>query len=337
MNRRLELLRRLADGREHSGEALAAALEVSRAAVWKQVRRLDEWGLEVEAVPGRGYRLTRALSLLDRDVLRDALPETAAARLRELTVVDELESTNDALLAVHDLPPGRFDACLAEYQSRGRGRRGRDWIAPFGSGLCLSVNWSFAEVPPRVSALSLAIGVAITRALAACGVNGAQLKWPNDVLHGGRKLGGILLELRAEAAGPAYVVIGVGLNVSLPPAAYATIGQGGLEPVGLDQLGLANLPDRTQLAAALVGQLVLALEDFGQHGFAPFAGAWRAADALAAQPVRVLHGEESIDGIARGIDDDGAFVLEVAGRRQRFVSGEVSVRPAAGRSAAGAA
>ena len=336
MSRRLELVRRLADGREHSGEALAAALDVSRAAVWKQVRRLGEWGLEVEAAAGRGYRLTRPLSLLDAHALRGALPDGVAARLRVLTVADELPSTNDALLTVDDLPPGRFDACLAEYQSRGRGRRGRDWIAPFGSGLCLSVNWCFAEVPPRVSALSLAIGVAITRALAGCGVGGAQLKWPNDVLHGGRKLGGILLELRAEAAGPAYVVVGVGLNVSLPPAACAAIGQGGLEPVGMDQLGLVNLPDRTQLAAALVGQVVLALEDFGQHGFAPFADAWRAADALAALPARVLHGEQSIEGIARGIDDDGAFVLEVAGRRQRFVSGEVSVRPAVGRNAAAA-
>ena len=336
MNRRLELVRRLADGGEHSGETLAAALDVSRAAVWKQVRRLEAWGLEVEATPGRGYRLTRPLDLLDERTLRSALPEAVGARLRTLTVADELESTNDALLAVSDLPPGRFDACLAEYQSRGRGRRGRDWVAPFGSGLCLSVNWCFAEVPPRVSALSLAIGVAITRALAACGVTGVTLKWPNDVLHGGRKLGGILLELRAEAAGPAYVVVGVGLNVSLPPSARAAIG-GGLEPVGLDELGLARLPGRTQLAAALTGQVVLALEDFGQHGFAPFADAWRAADALAARPAQVLHGEQSIDGIARGIDDDGAFVLEVAGQRRRFVSGEVSVRPGSARDAAGAA
>lgn len=328
MNRRLELLRRLADGREHSGEALAAALEISRAAVWKQVRRLEQWGLEVEAVPGRGYRLTRQLNLLDEGVLREALPGTAAVRLRNLSVAAELESTNDALLAVNDLPPGRFDACLAEYQSRGRGRRGREWVAPFGSGLCVSVNWCFAEVPPRVSALSLAIGVAITRTLTACGVTDARLKWPNDVLHGGRKLGGILLELRAEAAGPAYVVIGIGLNVNLPPAAHAAIGQGGLEPVGLDQLGLASLPTRTQLAATLISQLVRVLEDFGQRGFTPFADEWRAADALAAQPARVLHGEQSIEGIARGIDDDGAFVLEVAGRRQRFVSGEVSLRPA---------
>lgn len=337
MSRRLELLRRLADGREHSGEALAVALEVSRAAVWKQVRRLEDWGLEIEAVPGRGYRLTRPVSLLDDLALREALPAAAAARLRTLTVAAELASTNDALLAVNDLPPGRFDACLAEYQSRGRGRRGREWVAPFGCGLCLSVNWSFAEVPPRVSALSLAIGVGIVRALAACDVTGVRLKWPNDVLHGGRKLGGILLELRAEAAGPAYVVVGVGLNVSLPPAARAAIGQGGLEPVGLDQLGLASMPARTQLAARLIGQLVRALGEFGQRGFAPFAREWRAADALAAQPARVLHGEQSIEGIARGIDDDGAFVLEVAGRRQRFVSGEVSLRPVSRDHAGGTA
>lgn len=337
MNRRLELVRRLADGSEHSGEALAAALGVSRAAVWKQVRALEEWGLEIEAAPGRGYRLARPLSLLDARALGRALPAAVKARLRDLTVADELGSTNDALLAVAELPPGRFDACLAEYQSRGRGRRGREWLAPFGSGLCLSVNWCFAEVPPRVSALSLAVGVVIVRALASCGVTGTQLKWPNDVLHEGRKLGGILLELRAEAAGPAYVVVGIGLNVSLPPAARAAIGRGGLPPVGLDELGLARLPDRSQLAAVLIGELVPALEEFGRSGFAPFADAWRAADALAAQPARVLHGEQAVDGVARGIDDDGAFLLEVAGQRRRFVAGDVSLRPAPGRGAAGAA
>lgn len=333
MTRRLDLLRRLADGGEHSGEALAEALGVSRAAVWKQMRQLEDWGIEVEAVPGRGYRLSRPLDLLDERALRRALPARAARRLRTLTIAAELASTNDALLAVADLPHGRFDACLAEFQTQGRGRRGRSWIAPFGSGLCLSVNWSFAEAPPRISALSLAIGVATVRALAACGVAGAQLKWPNDVLHGGRKLGGILLELRSEAAGAAYVVAGLGLNVSLPPGARAAIGREGLQPAALDELGLERLPTRTQLAAALIGEMTTVFAGFAEQGFTPFASAWRAADALAGRPARVLRGTEAIDGIARGIDDDGAFVLEVDGRRQRFVSGDVSLRPAHGRGA----
>lgn len=328
MSRRAEVLRLLADGAEHSGEALAAGLGVSRAAVWKQVQQLDAWGLEVEAAPGRGYRLPRPLDLLDEAALRAALPEAVRGRLRTLTLADEIESTNAALLEAPPLPPGRMDLCLAEFQSRGRGRRGRPWVAPFGAGLCLSVSWTFRDAPPQLSALSLAVGVGALRALAALGVAGVGLKWPNDLVRGLDKLGGILVELRAEAAGPAFVVIGLGLNVALPSAARAEISRTGLTVASLDDF-CAPPPARTRLAAALIGQLEGVLAEFEQRGFAPFADEWRAADALAARPASVLLGESRIEGLARGIDDGGALLLEVGGSLRRFVSGEVSLRPLA--------
>lgn len=328
MNRRLEVLRLLGDGGEHSGEALAAALDISRAAVWKHVQQLENWGLEVHAVAGRGYRLAAAVDLLDQHVVLAGLPALARDRLRRLTVADEIGSTNEVLLAVDDLPPGRLDACLAEFQNAGRGRRGRQWLAPLGSGICLSVNWCFAEAPPQLSALSLVAGVAVRRALVQGGVTGLTLKWPNDLLHGGRKLGGILCELRAEAAGPAYVVVGVGVNVALPSAASAAIEATGLEPVSLVDLFSGPLPSRSQLAAALVGQLALALAEFEHQGFAPFHDEWREADALFARPVRLQRGERMIEGIARGIDGDGALLFDAGGRIERVVSGEVTVRPA---------
>jgi len=329
LNRRLEVLRLLADGREHSGEALAASLSISRAAVWKHVQQLEQWGLEVSAVAGRGYRLARPIDLLDERTLLAGLPALARDRLRRLTLADEIDSTNEALLHGDALPPGRLDACLAEFQSRGRGRRGREWLAPFGSGLCLSVNWCFAEAPQQLSALSLAAGVAVRRALARHGIADVTLKWPNDILHDGRKLGGILCELRAEVAGPAYVVVGIGLNVSLSDAARQAIAATGLPPTALADLGLPTLPSRSALAATLIGQLALSLAEFEQSGFAPFRDEWRAADALAARPVRLQHGDQVLDGVARGIDDDGALVLETSGRIERIVSGEVTVRPAA--------
>lgn len=327
MSRRLEVLRLLADGREHSGESLAAALGVSRAAIWKQVQQLADWGLVVEATPGRGYRLAAALDLLDESRLRAALPADAAARLRRLTVADELDSTNAALLEAPPVPAGRLDACLAEFQSRGRGRRGRSWVAPFASGLCLSLGWTFRDAPPQLSALSLAVGTGVLRALAALGIAGVGLKWPNDLVHSMRKLGGILIELRAEAAGPAFVVIGLGLNVALPAAARAALGASGLPVASLDDF--CDPPPRSLLAAAVIGQLERVLAEFEHSGFAPFAGEWRAADALAAQPARILLGDRRIEGVARGIDDDGALLLEADGRLQRFVAGEVSLRPAA--------
>lgn len=329
MSRRLELLRLLADGREHSGEALAASLDVSRAAVWKQVRQLSSWGLEVEAVAGRGYRLATPLDLLDREALLAALPDRARGILRRVELADELASTNETLLAVTDLMPGRADVCLAEFQTEGRGRRGRRWLAPFGSGICLSVGWCFAELPPQLSALSLAVGVAVRRALSGLGIDGVQLKWPNDVLWQGRKLGGILCELRIEAAGPAYVVIGLGLNLRLSPTLRATIAETGIEVASLDEIGAGDLPARSTLAAALVNQLLLALEEFERASFRSFFEEWTAADALAARPARIEHGGTLIEGTARGIDLDGALLLEVGGTIRRFVSGEASLRPVA--------
>ncbi|HKY00913.1 MAG TPA: HTH domain-containing protein, partial [Steroidobacteraceae bacterium] len=140
MSGRVELLRLLADGAVHSGEELAAALDVSRAAVWKRLQQLEEWGIALEARPGSGYRLEAPMNLLDAAVIKGRLPQAARDMLRNLEVHESLASTNDRLLAVTDLPGGRFDACLAEFQSAGRGRRGRQWVAPFASGLCLSVS-----------------------------------------------------------------------------------------------------------------------------------------------------------------------------------------------------
>lgn len=326
---RLDVVRLLADGREHSGEALAAALDVSRAAVWKHVQQLSQWGLEVEAVPGRGYRLARPVELLDAGTLQQALPGLARERLRTLTVADEVDSTNEALLSVEDLPPGRFDACLAEYQRQGRGRRGRQWVAPFGSGICLSLGWRFADSPPQLAALSLAAGVAIRRALADSGFEGTALKWPNDILFDGRKLGGVLVEMRVESAGPAYAVVGVGINVALTCPVRAAIAGTGIEVACLDEIDCAAGQRRNAVAAATVGRLCESLEEFAQRGFEPFREEWCEADALRARPARVQHGAEVLEGIARGIDADGALLLEVDGRLARFVSGEVSLRPAA--------
>ena len=209
------LLRVLADGEPHSGEELARTFGVTRAAVWKQIAKLERWGLSVAATPGLGYRLDRPLDLLDAESLRSSLPAAVAARIARLEVFTEIGSTNRYLLELPNPAPDRLDVCIAEFQSEGRGRRGRRWSAPLGSGLCLSVAWQFADAPRELAALTLAVGVAVRRALArACGIEIA-LKWPNDLVWEDRKLGGILLELTAEAHGGCHVVAGVGLNVAL--------------------------------------------------------------------------------------------------------------------------
>ncbi|HXQ32371.1 MAG TPA: biotin--[acetyl-CoA-carboxylase] ligase [Steroidobacteraceae bacterium] len=330
MTRRTALLRLMADGTLHSGEALARELGVTRAAVAKQVRRLAEWGLAVESVPRRGHRLLAPLDLLDAERLQASLTPLARARLERLELVDEIASTNSHLLAANGLPAGRWRACLAEYQSAGRGRRGRGWIAPYASGLCLSFGWLLADPPAGLATLSLAAGVAVLRALTAQGVTDLTLKWPNDVLKDGRKLGGILCELKAEAAGPAYVVVGIGLNVHLPAAARAGItAGGGLEPADLATDERGSPPSRTALAAALLDALVAMALEFEAHGFAPFWREWSRADALRDRPVRVLAHASERDGVARGIDADGALCVEVGGQLERLASGEVTLRAVA--------
>ncbi len=325
MTTRGALLHLLADGELHSGEDLAARLAISRAAVWKQLQLPGDWGIELQATPGRGYQLREPLDLLDGGAIRNALPQWAAGRLRNLEVHEELASTSDLLVALKELPTGRFDVCLAEFQSAGRGRRGRRWLAPFASGLCLSVNWSFGDAPAALSALSLAVGVAILRALRRLGIHGLALKWPNDIVHGRRKLGGILIDMRGEAAGPAYVVVGAGINVRLPQALRAELLADGIQAAGLAEL-LDSPPGRNPLAASLVNEIALALEEFGVRGLSAFMDEWKSADDLIDQPVRVLQGAETVEGLARGIDADGALLVDVHGVRRRILSGEVTVR-----------
>jgi BirA family biotin operon repressor/biotin-[acetyl-CoA-carboxylase] ligase len=325
MSGRLELLKLLADGGLHSGEELAAALGISRAAVWKRLQQLGEWGIPMEATPGSGYRLASPLDLLDAAAIRARLPPAALGQLRHIEVHASLASTSDRLLAVNDLPPERFDACLAEFQIAGRGRRGRRWVAPFACGLCLSVNWSYRDAPATLGALSLAAGVAARRALGRLGFPQLALKWPNDIVHAGGKLGGILIDLRGEAVGPAYIVVGIGINVRLPPSLREQLRAEGVEAIDLASLG--RVPPRSEAAAVLISELTAALAEFGARGMAAFADEWQDADALEGRPVAVLHGGERLEGLARGVDADGALMLETDGVRRRILSGEVSVRP----------
>jgi len=331
MSRRLRLVRLLADGELHSGEVLARALGVTRAAVAKQVGTLTAWGLPVRRVARRGYGLAAPLALLDEAELVAALEPETRARRAQLQLLTETESTNGVLLALAPPEPGRWLGCLAEFQSAGRGRRGRSWLAPFASGLCLSFGWALREPPAELAALTLAAGVATLRALARFEVVALALKWPNDVLQGGRKLGGVLCELRAEAGGPAYAVIGVGLNVRLPAATRAAIvSAGGLAPIDVaEALAPAPCPTRGRLAAALLDELLRMALEFQTHGFAPFLAEWRRADALCDRPVRVIAAAATRDGVARGIDGDGSLRVELDGRVERVTSGEVTLRAVA--------
>ena len=318
------LFAHLADGAFHSGEELAASLGVTRSAIWKAARALRELGAELKAVRNRGYRLHSPTELLASERIGAALARQTRQHVRRLETVWSIASTNTALLERPDPAPGTTEVLLAEYQAAGRGRRGRAWRAPPGGAICLSLSWTFREVPPVLAGLSLAIGVCALRALARLKVPDVGLKWPNDLLLQQSKLGGILIELRAESEGPACVVIGIGLNVSLSQELKAEIAGTGTACADLAQAGFTGT--RNALAAALIDSCVEGLQTFAREGLKPFLAEYRAADALLAKAVRVSAPQGWVAGVARGVDVHGALLIETPHAVQRFLSGEVSVR-----------
>jgi BirA family transcriptional regulator, biotin operon repressor / biotin---[acetyl-CoA-carboxylase] ligase len=319
------LLVLLADGHLHSGEWLAKELRVSRAAVWKGVERLRALGVPVLALPRRGYRLPDPVEMLDRRRIEAELGPQRQAQVRSFELLFEVDSTNTRLLAAPPPPPGGADICLSELQHAGRGRRGRRWIAPFGACIALSVAWTFSDGARTLPALSLAVGVAVWRALVRAGARGVTLKWPNDIWFQDRKIGGVLIELRAEASGPAHVVIGIGINVALPAAARREIEAGGVSVAAVADACVAA-PSRNGVAGAILDELLSMLGQFEREGFAAFRDAWMALDALSGRPARVVLADTAISGTARGVDREGALLLDTGDQVQRFVSGEASLR-----------
>jgi BirA family transcriptional regulator, biotin operon repressor / biotin---[acetyl-CoA-carboxylase] ligase len=322
----VRLFAALADGEFHSGETLARELGVSRSAVWKAAGALRALGTALEAVRNRGYRLSHPNEPLDAAKIRAALPPEVRGGIGSLETLWSTASTNTTLLARQNPPAGTSAVLLAEFQSAGRGRRGRPWLAPPGAGICLSLSWTFPETPPELGALALVIGVCVLRALRELGVKDLALKWPNDLLVNGKKLGGILIELRGESAGPACVVIGIGLNVALGATLLQKITATGVAPTDLASAGLEK-GSRNAVVAGIVSECLRGLAEFERAALKPFLGEWRAADALQGKAINVTGAQGVAAGMARGIDMHGALLLETPQGVQRFISGDVSVRP----------
>jgi BirA family biotin operon repressor/biotin-[acetyl-CoA-carboxylase] ligase len=332
------LVRLLADGELHSGERLADELGLTRAAVWKLVAELRERGIAVASHERRGYQLEQAVELLDLPGLQRAATAAGVALPAATELFFELGSTNEYLHAAAAPPPSAPRLVFAELQTAGRGRRGRAWIAPFGSGLTFSIGWTFAEMPADLSALSLALGVCVVHALREIGATEAELKWPNDIVHRDAKLGGLLLQMRSEAGGPAYIVAGLGLNLRMPGAARAAIDGPWATPITdlADACG-GSPPARVATAARVAGRMLEGLARFASAGFTPFAGDWARFDSLRDAPVIVLRHDGSLAGIARGADGEGALRIETpSGSVERVHAGDVSLRSSVPRPAADA-
>lgn len=320
-----QILSLLADGQLHSGQAVAQQLGVTRAAVWKALKKLEQFDLPIEHQRGVGYQLaTGQLELLDSKKILAAMPTHSADELTGLHLFRDIPSTNQYLLNEQISQASGALACFAEYQSAGRGRRGRSWYSPFGANLYFSLAWPVRSAAADLAGLSLAVGVVVAEVLSELGLQGMGLKWPNDLLIDGQKLGGILIDLRGEANGIIWVVIGIGINVNMRSAAEGEIDQ---PWVSCEQV-LGKKLSRNRLGGLLIASLLSALKVFEGQGFAAFRHRWQQLDLLVGKPVWVEMAGAKVSAVATGVDASGALIIDHEGSSVTLNSGEVTVRAA---------
>lgn len=321
------LLSLLSDGKFCSGEALGQCLGVSRAAVWKRLEELKNIGVEVERVRGKGYRLVDGRPLLSSEKIQSLLSKENQAAIEELYVEYSIDSTNRFLARRINEKASEptVAVCVAESQSAGQGRRGRQWQSPFGRNIYFSMTWPFSGGAASLSGLSLAVGVALVDALRCFDVSNVKLKWPNDILVDNKKLAGVLIEIAGDAMGECHAIIGVGLNVAMPQCEMKSVDQPWTDLV--TSLGLAADVDRNMLVSSLISSLVSMLRKFEQAGFKPFQSQWLSLNAHANASIQLISGNNVVEGVMCGITSDGGVRLRSAdGHEQVFVGGEISLR-----------
>lgn len=312
----LLLIELLADGNIHSGEQLGESLGMTRAGINKHIQTLRSWGIDVQTVAGKGYQLDAPMNLLNVDSVNKNIKGEPA------TVIPVIDSTNQYLIQrISELTSG--DVCIAEYQSAGRGRRGRQWISPFGRNLYLSMYWKLDQGPAAAIGLSLVVGVIMAEVLQKLGAEGVKVKWPNDLYLNDKKLSGILVELTGKTGDVAHIVTGIGINIAMSKNQNEAINQ---QWINLEQVGIKI--DRNELACEITNALREAFVQFEKQGLSVFIERWKRLDNFMDRRVKLIIGEKEIFGIAKGINDQGALLLEQDGKIIPYIGGEISLRSA---------
>ncbi len=316
------ILSALSNGKFHSGESLGIELGISRTAVAKHVKGLAELGVDIYRVTGKGYRLSSAITLLDKHKISDYYQQENGSELK-LKLESVTTSTNGNLISMirdgEELEKGQV--VIAECQTAGRGRRGRKWISPFGAHLYLSMYWQLDGAQAAMG-LSLAMGLAVREAiLKVTGVE-TQLKWPNDVMVDGKKIAGILVELEGQPDGPCHVVVGVGLNVKMPEEQARDITQ----PWTDLSLETKEPVDRNLLSAELIRSFHQWMTRYEDLGFKAMAGMWNDYNAYQGKPVKLAVGANVYQGVCLGVDEQGGVMITSDGTTKVYYGGEISLR-----------
>lgn len=307
----LKLIEILADGNFHSGEELASDFGITRAGINKYIKVLREWGIELSSIQGKGYSLKIPMDLFNKSKIDQYYQ--AESRVEILPIID---STNQYMLdKIPDLKSG--DCCIAEFQSKARGRRGRQWFSPFGTNLYFSMYWRLEQGIAAAMGLSLVVGIVVTQTLRELSGQDIKVKWPNDLYLNDQKLAGILVELAGKTGDCAHVVIGIGVNLNMTNPDTNIVNQ--------KWANLGNI-NRNLLVAKIAKTLRENLEKFEKNGLAFFIDDWNHLDNFIHRPVKLLIGDEVIRGIAKGINDQGALLLEQDGKIEAYIGGEISLR-----------
>lgn len=307
----LKLIEILADGNFHSGEELASDFGITRAGINKYIKVLREWGIELSSIQGKGYSLKIPMELFNKSKIDQYYQ--ADSRVEILPIID---STNQYMLdKIPDLKSG--DCCIAEFQSKARGRRGRQWFSPFGTNLYFSMYWRLEQGIAAAMGLSLVVGIVVTQTLRELSGQNIKVKWPNDLYLNDQKLAGILVELAGKTGDCAHVVIGIGVNLNMTNPDTNIVNQ--------KWANLGNI-NRNLLVAKIAKTLRENLEKFEKNGLAFFIDDWNHLDNFIHRPVKLLIGDEVIRGIAKGINDQGALLLEQDGKIEAYIGGEISLR-----------
>lgn len=312
-----KILALLSNGQFISGCEIGNRLSVSRMTVSKHIKQLNMLGLEIFSVKGKGYRLKNPLCLLNVDSVVAHDPSLSQINLSLIPIVN---STNDVLKSQLATAQNGYSV-VAECQRQGRGRQGRSWISPYGASLYVSTYWKFQRGYQSISGLSLAIGVAVIRTLHSFAITDVGVKWPNDIYVSGRKISGVLIELEGQFDSDCDCIIGVGINVELPNNVE------GITQAWTDIVSETNkVVDRNHLLAIYIRHLLDVLHTFNEGGLGSLLAEWNACNIYQDKMITLLLGTREVEGICRGIDIQGALLLEYGGAIQRFHGGEIRIK-----------
>lgn len=303
-----------------SDEDIGDVLGCRHSAVREYVEALRGLGVEIDTVAGEGYLLRDPLELLDETLILGTLDPVVRNKLQSLDIETSIDSTNSALKRLPETDQ-HAAVILAEHQSGGRGRRGRQWHSPYGRNLYMSMGWKFDQSLARIACLPLVVALGTAQALTRAGLTGHEVKWPNDLLLNGRKICGCLVEVQGDTHGPCHVVLGVGINVHMP----VSVAETRIDQPWTDLRSQLPACSRNKLATLLVEELVGQLSLFADEGFTPFRELWQKMDALHGKSIDVWTADSSVQGIAMGIDENGALRLDTGKEVLCLHSGEASL------------